>query len=61
MCTVYGRKSYRSTKVQMAACACNTSDLDIFPCGGDGGINLDDLLAALDAFARQQVCVDGCE
>jgi hypothetical protein len=45
----------------MAACACNTSDLDIFPCGGDGGINLDDLLAALDAFARQQVCVDGCE
>jgi hypothetical protein len=40
---------------------CTAGDLDISPCGGDGGIDLDDILAALDTFAGQPACMDNCE
>lgn len=33
---------------------------DIAPCGGDGVVDLDDILALLDAFSGEPPCPDGC-
>lgn len=33
---------------------------DVFPCGGDGFVNTDDVLALLDSFAGSPPCPDPC-
>ncbi len=38
----------------------NRDSTDVFPCGGNGIIDLDDLLAVLDAFVGEHPCPDPC-
>jgi hypothetical protein len=39
---------------------CTPTAVDVAPCGGDGLINVDDILAVLEALAGRLACPEGC-